>query len=232
MATTTKTLRAPDSILAGRRSDDRGMRSQPRRRGLLAFASLLIVGSALAGAVLFASAGDTVEVLAVREEVAKGHAIARDDLVAKNVAGIDGAFVATESESVIGKTAVVDLVPGQVLTQAMVSGDPTPAAGKATVGLSLELSRVPAVGLNAGDVVKVIAVPAAENAAASSDDLDAPPVLAERAEVYDVTGKATEGGGVMVTIVVDESAAGRIAAYSTAGRVAVVETSSTGNGVS
>ena len=232
MSATTKTPKTPDSILAGRQTDDRGPRSQPRRKGLLAFASLLIVGSALAGAVLFARAGDTVEVLAVRDGVAKGHTIARGDLVAKSVAGIDGAFLLKESESVIGETAVVDLVPGQVLTGPMVSGDPTPAAGKASVGLSLDLARVPAAGLDAGDIVKVIAVPAAENAAASADDLDAPPVLAEQAEVYDVTGKATEGGGVMVTLIVDESAAGRIAAYSTAGRVAVVETSSTRIGVS
>lgn len=232
MSATTETHTRHDSILAGRRTDDRGPRIRPRRKGLLAFASLLIVGSALAGGVLFARAGDTVEVLAARDGVAKGHTIAQGDLVTKNVAGIDGAVLLKDSNSVIGKTAVVDLIPGQVLTRAMVSGDPTPGTGKSTVGLSLDNARVPAAGLHAGDVVDVIAVPAAENSAASADELDAPPVLAADAAVYKVKGRATEGGGVMVTLIVDESAAARIAAYSTAGRVAVVETSSTGRGAS
>jgi dihydroxyacetone kinase len=81
-----------------------------------------------------------------------------------------------------------------------------------------------------GDLVDVIAVPAEGNAANDTDALDAPPTLAADAEVYDVKGNATEGGGVLVTLVVDKSAAARIAAYSTAGRVAIVETPPTGEG--
>lgn len=226
MSTTTNpSKKKARTILTGRRANDRGPRSRPRRSGLLAFATLMIAGSALAGAVLFARAGDTAEVLAVGDSVAKGHTITQGDLVAKNVTGIDATFSADESASVVGSTTVVDLVAGQVITGDMVSMTPTPGAGMATVGLNLDPARVPASGLDAGDAVDVIAVPSGENAAGNNDELDAPPVLAAGAQVYDVVGSATEGGGVLVTIVVDDSAAARIAAYSTAARVAVVETS-------
>jgi hypothetical protein len=214
----------PDSILNGRRVKDRGLRDRPRRGGLLALAGLLIVGSGLAGAVLFDRASDTAEVLAVRDGIAMGHTLTEGDLVARNVAGIDGVYTVDEAGSVIGATAAVDLVPGQVLTRDMLTREPVPAAGDAVVGLSLDPARVPAAGLGAGDLVDVIAVPVGENAATDDAALDAPRVLAEQARVYEVAGSATEGGGVSVTVVVPESAAARVAAYSTAGRVAVVET--------
>lgn len=229
--TTTQNQARPDSILSGRRGDDRGPRSRPRRTGLLALASLLIVGSALAGAVLFARAGDTVEVLAVGDRITEGHEITRADLVVKNVAGIDGTFGVNETAAAIGKIAVVDLLPGQVLTRSMLTDSPVPAAGMAVVGLSLDNARVPASGLTAGDIVNVIAVPAAAKAATAAE-LDTPPLLAEDATIYDVKGEATQGGRLMLTLIVDESAAGRIAAYSTAGRVAVVETSAATQGAS
>jgi hypothetical protein len=214
----------PNTILNGRRVNDRGLRDRPRRKGLLGLAGLLVVGSGLAGAVLFDRASGTVEVLAVRDGVARGHILSEGDLVARNVAGIGGVYTVDEAGSVIGSTAVVDLVPGQVLTGAMLTTAPVPAAGDAVVGLDLDPSGVPAAGLNAGDLVSVIAVPGGENAATDDAALDAPRVLAERARVYEVAGSATEGGGVSVTVVVAESAAARVAAYSTAGRVAVVET--------
>jgi hypothetical protein len=214
----------PETILNGRRVNDRGLRDRPRRRGLLALAGLLIAGSGLAGAVLVDRASDTVEVLAVRDGVARGHVLTGGDLVARNVAGIDGVYTVDEAAAVIGSTTVVDLVPGQVLTRDMLTRTPVPAAGDAVVGLNLDPAGVPAAGLDPGDLVAVIAVPAGGNAATGDAALDAPRVLAERAEVYEVAASAADGGRVLVTLVVAESAAARVAAYSTAGRVAVVET--------
>jgi hypothetical protein len=220
----------PDRILNGRRVNDRGLRERPRRGGLLALAGLLIAGSGLAGAVLFDRASDTVEALAVRDGIAMGHALTEGDLVARSVAGIDGVYTVDEAGSVVGSTATVELVPGQVLTREMLTRAPVPAAGDAVVGLKLDPAGVPAAGLEAGDLVDVIAVPAGGSAATDAAALDAPRVLAERARVYGVAGSPTEGGGVLVTVVVAESSAARVAAYSTAGRVAVVETAPGGGG--
>jgi hypothetical protein len=220
----------PNTILDGRRVNDRGLRDRPRRRGLLALAGLLVAGSGLAGAVLLDRASDTVEVLAVRDGVARGHTLGEGDLVARNVAGIDGVYTVDEAGSVIGSTTVVDLVPGQVLTRDMLTRTPVPAPGDAVVGLHLDPAGVPAAGLDPGDLVAVVAVPAGGNAATDDAALDAPRVLAERAEVFEVAGSAADGGKVLVTVVVADSAAARVAAYSTAGRVAVVETAPGGGG--
>jgi len=230
MSAPTKTPRSGRStgVLNGRVVDERALRNRPRRRGALAFAGLLIVGSAFVGAVVFARAGDTIDVLAVRDAVAKGHVIERDDLVSKKVAGVDGAVLVDSSVGVIGATAVVDMVPGQVVTRAMISTTPMPGPGRASVGLNLDPARAPSSGLEPGDVVDVIAVSAGAGDGVRTDELDTPAVLAPGATVYDVQGTATEGGGVLLTVFVDANAAARIAAYSTAGRIAVVETSQAG----
>lgn len=214
---------------AGRRTDDRGPRDRPRRGGLLAFAALMIVGSAVAVAVLVSRAGETEEVLAARVGVAEGHTMTRGDLVTKRVAGIADAFEVDDAASLIGSTAVVGVVPGQVITEQMVTESPTPAAGESLVGLSLDPSRAPSAGLQAGDHVMVVAVTGGDNGA-DPDELQAPPVLATDARVFDTAGDAVEGGGVLVTLVVAEADAARIAAYSTAGRVAIVETSAPSEG--
>ncbi|MBC7593428.1 MAG: hypothetical protein H7288_05750 [Kineosporiaceae bacterium] len=229
MSVTTKPTSKASTILSGRSTDDRGLRDRPRRAGQLALAGLLIAGSAVASAVLINRAGDTQQVLAARSSIAKGHTIARGDLVTKDVAGITDTFNINAAASLVGTTAVVDLVPGQVLTASMVSKTPSPGRGESIVGLNLDPSRVPSAGLDPGDTVAVIAVTGGD-VGASSEEIDAPPVLASNARVFDVQGSATEGGGVLVTLVVQDSAAARIAAYSTAQRIAIVETASDPDG--
>lgn len=230
MSTTTRAPAPPaqppktGGALAGRRMDDRRLRAQPRRKGVLAFAAMMIVGSALAGALLFSSLGDRTEVLAVRDAVAKGQVITEDDLIQKSVAGVEDAVSVDQINEVVGSTASVDLVAGQILTNSTVTSDPMPADGEATVGLNLDPSRVPSSGLNAGDVVSVVAVPGGTVELGTVSALDAPTVLARGASVLEVQGSSTEGGTVLVTVVVDEDDAAKIAAYSAGGLVAVVET--------
>ena len=214
--------------LNGRRSSERGLRTKSRRTGLVAVAALLIVGCGLGFAVMLSQAGHKTSVLSMGSAVPKGHVVQRGDLVTQQVAGVGGAIEVADVSRVVGKTAVVDLVPGQILTDAMITADPVPGAGKATVGLSLDPSQVPAAGLEAGDVVSVIAVPGANGG--DSEALEAPPVLADDAQVYDLGGTSTEGATVMVTLIVDASDASRIAAYSTSKRVAVIETSASDSG--
>lgn len=212
------------SLLAGRRVDDRSLRTKTRRSGLITAAVLLIVVCGLGGALLLSQAGDKTTVLAISEPVAKGEVVDRGDLVSTEVAGVPGAIRATDADTVIGKTAAVDLVAGQILNGDMVTSNPVPGTGKATVGLSLDPTRVPSSGMKSGSVVNVVAVPNGENGA-PAQELDAPQLLAERAEVYAVDVASTAGGGLLVTLIVDQSDAARIAAYSTSNRVALVETS-------
>lgn len=212
------------SILAARRVDDRSLRTKSRRTGLVTVAALLVVVCGLGFALLLSQAGDKTAVLTVREPVAKGQVVQQSNLVATQVSGAADAIETADSSTVVGKIAAVDLVAGQILNRAMVTSDPIPGKGKATVGLSLDPTRVPSSGLKSGSVVNVIAVPGGDNGGAA-EELDAPQLLAEGAEVNAVDGASTEGGGVLVTLIVDSSDAARLAAYSTINRVAIVETS-------
>ncbi|MGH3627422.1 MAG: SAF domain-containing protein, partial [Sciscionella sp.] len=205
----------------------RGLPTRQRRKGQIALAALFVAGCALAGAVLFGNAGHKVSVLEIgAQPVVQGHVITRADLRSAAVAGVGQAIPVSQAARVVGKTAATDLVPGQLLTPRMVTATPVPGAGQSLVGLSLAPSRVPSAGLAPGDVVSVVAVPAQANGgAAAGEQLDSPRLLTSGARVYDIAGSATAGGQRLVTLVVDAGDASRLAAYSTANQVAVVETS-------
>jgi hypothetical protein len=191
-------------------------------------AALLVLGTGLAVAAWGLHAGQKREVLAVGQPIAKGQQIDREDLVSTSVAGVDGAIPVGQVGTVVGQTAAVDLVRGEILTSSMFTSSPVPAAGESVIGLALDPTRVPGAGLDAGDVVDVIAVPGGDSTKEDPASLDAPEVLAKAAQVYDVGGESATGGQVLVTLVVDATDAARIAAYSTQNRVAVVETAPTG----
>jgi hypothetical protein len=212
----------------GRRMSMPGQPRRSRSWGLVVLAAILVIGTGLAVAAYGLSAGKKVSVLAVGESIAKGQTIERDDLVSVSVSGVASTIPVSDIDKVVGKTAAVDLVEKQVLTDAMVTSTPTPGEGESSIGLSLDPTRVPAAGLKAGDTVSVIAVPGADASGTGSKEaesaIDSPEVLADNVLVYAVEGETTANGAVFLTLVVPAEDAARIAAYSTAGRVAVVET--------
>lgn len=193
-------------------------------------AALLVVGFGLAGAVIYSHAGDKVSVLEVGSAVTKGHQITAGDLLAVDVSGVPGAIAAADSASVVGQTAAVDLLPDTILTRGMVTGAAVPGPGQSLVGLALDASQAPTAGLGEGDLVSVIAVPGQDSTQASRQDLDNPVVLAPSATVYSVSGSGTQGSQILVTLIVPSAGAARVAAYETAGRVAVIEVPATGTG--
>ena len=200
------------------------LRTRPRSKSLIVLAALLVVGCGLAVATLVTNAGQQQSVLAVGAAVTKGHVLERADLTSQSVAGLPDAILVEDVDDVVGKSATVDLVPGQVLTEAMVSSAMTPGEGQAVVGLALDPTRAPSAGLDAGDVVDVIAIPDTQGGAkADQAGLDVPTVLASRATVFEVEGSTLDGGQLLVTLVVEDADAAKVAAYSTTGRVAIVE---------
>lgn len=202
---------------------------RPRSWGLVTLAALCVLGTGLGVAAWGLDAGQKETVLAVGDQVAVGQVITREDLVTASVSGVNGAIPVGEIGTVVNQTAVVDLVAGQILTRRMFAASAVPAAGQATVGLALDPARVPGAGLQAGDVVDVIAVPGGEGGQDDPAALDSPDVLAEGATVFDVEGVATAGGQLLVTLIVNASDAARVSAYSTQNRVAVVETAPAGS---
>lgn len=229
-------------LSGGRRPMPGPQHDLPKRRskGLILLAALLVLILGLAGAAWGLQAGQKSSVLGVSHAIAKGQVIQRDDLTSLSVAGASGTIPVGDVSSVVGKTAAVDIVSGQLITKEMITSAAVPSAGEATVGLALEPTRVPSAGLQPGDVVDVIATPASDGGQVDTKTLDSPVVLADNAEVYSTSASgggaftegqenaAVTGSLVLVTLVVDDSDAARISAYSTAGRVAVVETAPPG----
>lgn len=191
----------------------------PRRYGQWAGAVLFVVMSVLLAGWFWQQKSDREAVLVVADPVAAGAVITADDLEVRDVSGVEGAILESDGDGIVGSTAAVGLVDGQVLTRDMVTTDPLPGPGERIVGLQLDATRAPA-DLAAGDVVVVIAVPPEGNPS-TPDELDDPTVLAPDATVAAAT--TIEGAGTRLTLVIPDSVAERVTAYVAAGRVALIQ---------
>jgi SAF domain len=201
-------------------------RRPSRPYGQMLLAVLLIAGCALGAAVAYSNAGDTTSVVTVTDGVARGETITRDDLTTTRVAGVDDAIPAEDLGDLVGRTATVDLLPGQVVVEAASTADPIPADGEALVGVALEPSHLPA-GLVPGDSVRVLAAP--EEGA----NPDAEGAELSIAQVYAIDAAETLDGGSgvqSVTLIVPDDAADPVALYASADRVVLVETAASGGG--
>jgi Flp pilus assembly protein CpaB len=218
------TTRYPEAVPRlngnGRTPAARPLPTRARRPGLIAAAVLLIVGFALAGGLLVAGASGKTEVLVAAGPVPAGHVMEASDLRAASVAGDVRAIRSADLSTVLGRTAAVDLVGGQLLNRDMLTDAAVPAPGQSMVGLALAAGRLPGDGLTIGDRVQAIAVPAA--ATPTGERIETPRVLAI-GEVYGLRTDPAGGAGALVTVLVPSDAAGRLAAYGASGQVSLIE---------
>lgn len=191
----------------------------PRRYGQWSGAVLFVVMAVLLAGWFWQQRSDLRAVLVIAEPVPAGAVITAEDLEVVEVSGVGGAISSADSDSVVGGTAAVGLVDGQILTRDMVTTDPLPGPNERVVGLQLDATRAPA-GLIPGDVVVVLAVPPAGDPS-TPDELDDPTVLAPSATVASAT--TIEGAGTRLTLLLPEPVADRVTAYVAAGRVALVQ---------
>lgn len=218
--------RTPISTFNGATNTQGGSRPLPtrsRRPGLIAAAVLLIVGFALAGALLVSNAGGTTQVLVAARPVPAGQVITAADLTAVPVSGSVRAISAADLDSLVGQTAAVALVQGQLLNRAMLSGVAVPAPGESMVGLALRPGQLPADGLGVGDRVQAIVVSAVGDAGASPETTVR--VLAT-GEVFALRPDPASASDTLVTLVVPAEAAGRIATHGAAGQVGLIKIAS------
>lgn len=178
-----------------------------QRRWSVAVAGLLVMlGAALAFAVLWMNAGDREPVLAVARAVPAGQEISGRDLAVVRVAADPSVQVIPSSrrEEVVGRTAGVDLVPGALLTTGQL-GQPTGAEpGEAVVGVALTESQLP-VSLRPGDKVAVVDTGAGGGRAGT---------VLTTARV--LGAGPTADGKLLVSLVVAEADAGPVTAVSAA----------------
>ncbi len=201
-------------------------RAARRRRRLpfVALGGLLVVVCVLGYAWGAVRLGDRVQVLAVARSVAVGQALTGADL--RQVSAAQGPGVqlipAGQAQQVIGRMAVVPLLPGTLLTPSLVGEAGFPPAGKVAASLALKPGQYPQ-GLANGSRVAVYV-----SAAGSSGDGQAAPSNASRARsastrlqavVLGVDLAGDGQGATVITLLLDASDGGRLAAAPAGGVV-------------
>jgi hypothetical protein len=192
-----------------------------KRPGYAALAVLLIVGLAAVGAYFYSQAGKKIPVVVVTTDVPVGHKIQRSDLSTVQVAGGVTAIGGANLNSVVGATAVVELLPNTLLQRSMVTSAPAVNSSDAQVGVAVTPGQIPANGLNPGDTVEILQLPP-KNTAGGSATPPSSTVLADSATVYSSATDPSQSGGTLLTLVVPKSVAAAVAAASNAGLIALI----------
>ncbi len=182
-----------------------------RRPALAALALLLVLGGALASALVAYRSGDRVDVLVAARDIGVGERVDADDFRVARVAA-DGADVVPSSvlDSYVGTRATGAVPEGALITNRMFIASGVVPDDGAVVGATLSSSQRPAVPLDRGDVVQVYSV--------SSDGATAT-LLVQAARVVDVSSDG--GDSLVASLLVPESDLAQVVSATTTGSVAV-----------
>ena len=197
----------------------------PKRLGQWAATVLFVLVVVLAAGWLWTQKGHQTDVLAVSRSLPAGSVLTQSDLQSVSVSGVNGAIPVSDMSAAVGKTLVVGLTPGQIVTQGVVTASPVPGNGYRVVAALLSPGRVPA-GLSPGYAVDVLAAPPSASTNASPGQLSNPQVLAPGIQVLSVgspTSSSAGGTGTQVSLLVPASSANEVAEYAAAGEVVLVQ---------
>jgi hypothetical protein len=184
---------------------------------------MLVVGCAAVSASLVLASDDALSVLTVSRRVPAGQVLTAADLGTATISGSGlTALDASSRGEVVGLTAAVDLLPGTLLSGAMVTRDPVPGPSQAVVGLSLKPGLLPDAELRAGSFVMVVrlAAPTGSPGTAAPDGAG-DQILVPRARVLSETSDPTTGGR-LISLVLERSAAADVTRAAAAGTVSLV----------
>ncbi|MGW0806648.1 hypothetical protein [Nonomuraea sp. NPDC002799] len=185
---------------------------------LAALAVLLILGGALATTVLVMRADERVSAILITKQVGAGQPLGPDSMREARVVedGVKYALWADRAR-VSNTVAAVTLLPGTLVTTAMTVGRSKGLLpGMARVGLALKPGQSPS-GMYAGCRVQVVLVPTG-----TDTDAEQSQVLAQSALVDSVGTSGNRATG-LVTVIVDSDVAPAIAAYASAGQIAITD---------
>ncbi|GAB1641507.1 SAF domain-containing protein [Krasilnikovia sp. MM14-A1259] len=196
----------------------------------MALGGLLVIVCVLGYAWGAVRLGDRVQVLAVARSVAAGQSITAADLKQVPAAEDPGVQLipATQAEQVVGRTAVVPLMAGTLLTPSLVGEAAFPPAGKVSASVALKPGQYPQ-GLANGSRVAVYVSPTAQGggngqpAPVSSSTAGSAPVRLQ-AVVLGVDLAGDGQGGTVITLLLDASDAPKLAG-APAGGVVLMQTS-------
>lgn len=215
IATTTRTPAATVAV----------PRSAPRRRSVAqgALAVLLIVIGALTAGYVAQRIGTTHNYLAVARPVGAGQEITAGDLIVVRVNDALGLrpVPSDRAREVVGKRAVMALVPGTLITLEQVTDNPIPRPGYQIVGLRLKEGLVPQGRVAIGDPVVLVVVPDKLVATADTPAVDLAPPRTFAGTVVDVEPGNTDGD-TLVNVEVATADAPAAAALAADDRIALL----------
>ena len=222
-----RALNVTNCTRAGRSSSEGDIiRFAPaRRRSLVLIAGGLTV--ALAGALLFAllhvRLDKRVPVLAVARPVAVGQVVRDADLRVVQVSAERGLqLLGGDSRGrVVGRVAVVPLVPGSLLIPSHLGASLPVEPGKAVVGVALRPGQMPSV-LRPGHRVLVVHTGASPSLRVLGESAGAPLAWTSTGEVLAISGDADPAGTKVVSILVEDKQAAPIADAAAGGHLSVV----------
>lgn len=126
----------------------------------LALGLTLVVGGALAASLLAAKRTATVEVVAAATDLARGHELGADDLVAIEMESQFASSMtnAGEAAGLLGKRLATNVPAGSPIMPGAVDDTPVLRPGEEVVALRIEVGDIPA-SIAAGDQVRIALVP-------------------------------------------------------------------------
>lgn len=206
-------------------------RSAGRRRlPFVALGGLLVVACVLGFAAATARLGHRVPVLAAAQALAAGQRIEASDLTQASTADDPtlGLIPAGEASSVVGRTAVVPLLAGTLLTRRLIGEAAFPPPGTVVASLALKPGQYPQ-GLAAGAHVAVFLSTGTTSTTSSggpgaTGGSSSP--MRVSAVVVGVDPRGDGQGATVVTVLVSAADAGRVAG---AGSVVLMQTAPGGD---
>lgn len=189
-----------------------------RRPMAIAAGVLLVLIGSLVTAWVVASNQDSVQVVAVRADITRGDVIEAADLttVALRPDPQLRTVPADQMATLLGKRAAVDLHAGGLIAPESVADQVIPGAGASVVGIPIEPGQMPGWQLKAGDKVRIISTPRAQD-----DPTTKPPKVSLDATVLAVHGTADQTLTV-VDVVVPSDQAESLGALAATRRLALV----------
>jgi len=186
--------------------------ARERRPALAALAVLLIAGGAVLAGWLALRQSHTSEYVEVAAPLSKGQQLSLGSYQPVELPTDSGSYIKySDLDSLGDEYALVDMVPGQPLVEAMVGAQPVTAQGEVHLGMNLIPDQYPPT-LQEGDLVTI-------NLLDGSDD--GTPARTTSGVVNQIDGSDT-GDGAWVDVTISADCQADFASASVAGDVALV----------
>ena len=213
----------------------RAPRARRRSPAVLALAIALVAAGGLGGAVLYNETGQRSAVLALAQNVPAGASITSADLVVAHIS-LDPALQpvgAASLTTVVGMRATADLKAGQFLTVSDVTRTSLVQSGQQVVGLPTKDTQLPAVPLEPGTQIVIIATggtgsgettgsPSSNGGSSGGGSVTAPVAGAQFAATVVTVGATDSDGSAVIDVAVPQAQASVLAVLAAAGNFAVV----------